>query len=804
MQGLWSSLRRCWALHDHGVEARGFLLNRQLRNLFRVVPFYAVSNLVTGMGVLLALMPFLPGRPLLPWLAFFVFSHAGWCWHALARLRASRRSGERGLAMRDLHVSAAWCVMAALSCGMGIYLGAPLAGDDGTRLLLAAYTPGLIATGVLVGITTPLISMIWLTILTVSACLMVVRLSFLAQGTTVALLCFYAVMLTTALLFASRMFVARTEAELAAGHQRQIVGLLLRDFEQNANDWLWESDRNGILTRAGARLKQVLGRKSADIVGTALGRLFAQHRLLSIDSDSEVGPEALRIRLSGGLPFSGVVVEAERDGVVRSWALSAKPLHSGTGQWIGWRGVGCDVSDTRAREAEGILRERYLYHLANHDPLTELPNRRAFLRSVPPEEGCPGRYALALIDLDNFKMINDSLGHSAGDEVLRAVAERLRAVCRPGDSLARLGGDEFALLLKGLPATDPESEVHARLDEILDALRVPEESDSFRIDVRASIGAALAGHRGEQAGELLRRADTALYAAKNEGRDTQRLYAPAMSERLRERLAMVSDLSQAAGAGQLELNYLALRTSDELCVHGREALLRWHHPLHGCIPPSRFIPAAEESGLIVPIGLWVLERACRDALEWDEEITVAVNVSPVQLAMPGFFESVADVLHRVGLPASRLELEITESALARDPGAARAVLQRLRRHGVRIAMDDFGVGYSSMAQLRGLPFDRIKLDQSFANGLREGDEGGMSRTIIAMVIQLARSLDLAVTAEGVEDERQLQALRALDCPSVQGHLFGAPIPARQLADAEPDGGRGRRPRRREVTSGRSK
>jgi diguanylate cyclase (GGDEF)-like protein len=783
MWSLWSSLRRCWALQDASDESRALLLNGQLRNLFRVVPWYTVSNVVTGMGVLMAIVPSHAMDATVPWLLFFIFAHAAWCFHALIRAAASRRHGERALVMSDLHVSAMWCALSALSCGAGIYLGGPLASDDSGRLLLAAYTPGLIATGVLVGITTPLISVIWLLVLTVSACLMVTRLDYMTQLTTLTLLCFYAVMLSLALLFASRMFVARTEAELSAEHQRQIVGLLLHDFEQNANDWLWESDCQGRLTRASVRLSQVLEKSEDAIVGAEIAGLFSQHRLLSLRSDHDVGPVALRARLASGVPFSRVVVEVRNAGVVRSWAVSAKPLTSDAGEWVGWRGVGCDVTDARAREAEDILREQYLHHLANHDALTGLPNRRAFLSVLPDDGPGPGYQAIALIDLDNFKMVNDSLGHSVGDDILRVVAGRLLAICQAGDYLARLGGDEFALLLSWERAPDLGAAVLARLDRVLEALRIPEEVNSFRVDVRASIGCALVDTPHQQLEELLRRADTALNVAKNEGRDTARLHVPAMSERLEERLAMVSDLSLAAGAGQLELHYLALRTSDELRVHGYEALLRWRHPLHGFLSPATFIPVAEECGLIVPIGLWVLEQACRDALAWRGDISVSVNVSPLQLTTPNFVESVVGVLHRVGFPPERLELEITESAIARDPVSARAMLGRLRRYGIQIAIDDFGVGYSSMAQLRELPFDRIKLDQSFAAGLRGDDPAGMARSIIASVINLASSLDMTVTAEGVEDYGQLEILRALGCPSVQGFILGGPVPARLLESA---------------------
>ncbi len=780
MRGFWKRLRQCWALPDAGKDANTLLLNRQLRNLFRVVPWYAASNFYTVGGVLLVMWPFLRGHAVWPWLTVFVLAHLGWGWHAARRLRWQQRHGEQSLRHSDLHASIFWCGLCALACGVGIYLGAPLAASEGSRLLLTAYTPGLIATGVLVGITTPSVSFMWLVILTVSACLMVMRLDFLAQGMTVALLCSYAVMLTLALLFASHLFVRRTEAELAADRQRQIVGLLLRDFESKAKDWLWESDREGLLTRAANRMAQMLGHGYADLIGKRLDALFAQRRLIALDSDGDVGAAALRRRLQTGQPFSGVVLEAMVGEQPRSWTLSAKPLHAPTGEWVGWRGVGCDVSDARLREAEALLRERHLHHLAHHDSLTGLPNRRAFLDAMEAERG--GLHAVAMIDLDNFKTINDSLGHAAGDQVLCVVARRLQGACREGDLLARLGGDEFAMLLRCLPGEGADEEARVRMEHVLDVLRLPEQMSDYRVDVRASLGVSRAVGVAET-GELLRQADNALYAAKSEGRDRLCHYTPQMSERLQERLAMVSDLAMAAHAGQLELDYMPLHAAGDLRIQGYEALLRWRHPLHGRIPPVDFIPVAEESGLIIPIGLWVLERACSDALSWNPDTTLAVNVSASQLASPSFVDLVLGVLRRVGMPPGRLELEITESVLARDPAAARTVLQRLRETGIRIAIDDFGVGYSSMAQLRELPFDHIKLDQSFASALLQEGARDMTCSIIASVVQLARSMQLVVTAEGVETEQQLDLLRGLGCTSVQGYLLGRPRPMATLAVA---------------------
>lgn len=772
----WKALRQCWALPHADAATRAVLLDRQLRNLFRVIPWYVASNLLTALGVFQVMAPFLQGRRWQPWAMVFVVVHVGWAVHAIGRWRVARGPHPQELRLVDLWVSAGWCGLAAMACGIGLYLGAPLAASDGSRLLLAAYTPGLIATGVLVGITAPLVSFLWLVILTVAACLMVARLDFLAQGMTITQLCCYAVMLTIALLFVSRMLVKRIEAETSAARQKQIVGLLLREFESNANDWLWESDCRGSLSRVGPSLARMLGRDDAALLGKRLDTLFSRQRLIEVASDREVGVDALQRRLSTPVPFTGLVVEAATPETF-SWKISARPLHAPSGAWIGWRGVGCDVSDARLREAESLRRERHLHALAHHDALTGLPNRRRFMEASPAEACARDRVAVALIDLDNFKAINDGLGHATGDQILCRVAERLRRAIAPGDVLARLGGDEFALMVCGLPEQETEADLRQRLVRIQEGLREPEMLNGYRIDVRASIGTTLVDAVPAEIGELLRQADIALYAAKADGRDTLAFYEPGMGERIQARLAQVSDLYDAVGQGHLELHYMAQYGVHDLQVQAYEALVRWHHPVYGQISPADFIPMAETSGVIVPLGLWVLERACRDALAWPQPVTVAVNVSPAQLEAPGLVASFLEVLHRTGLPPQRLELEITESVLARDPKLARGVLQQLREAGIRIAMDDFGVGYSSMAQLSELPFDRIKLDQSFAAALRQPGARDMTVSIIRSIVQIARGSQIQVTAEGVETPEQLQDLRDLGCDAVQGFLLGRPVPA---------------------------
>ena len=784
MRKAWETIRGCWSLIDADASAKSLLLHRQLHNLFRVVPIYVLSNLISGSLLVFAMRAYVPFAGTAAWYAVFLLVHAGWALHALRKLQVAKHASPDSVSIADLRVSAVWCALAALTCSIGFYIATPLATDEGSRLLLAAYVPGLIATGVLVGITTPLISIVWLVIMTAGSCAMVANLDFLLQGLTITMLNWYAVMLMVALLFASRMFVARTAAELEAENERQVVGLLLGDFEENASDWLWECDNTGVLTRASARLANVLGRGQSRVIGMPLASLFATQRLITIPSDKEVGVAALQQRLEGGGAFRNVIVEARVGSIQRSWKLSAKPLLHPDGNRVGWRGVGSEVSDARAREAEGIGRERHLHHLATHDVLTELPNRRAFLEAVSrmlekAGHGPTTSNAMAFIDLDNFKTVNDTLGHSAGDVVLKSVATRLRRALHPGDFLARLGGDEFAILMTGLPGQEPLAEIEARAQRVLEHLRTPETIEQFRIDVRGSIGITQALAAPESPYELMRRADIALYVAKDSGRDNFKVYEAAMSSRMEHRLSTVSDLAGALERGELEVVYQCVVELDGMKIVGCEALLRWHHPRYGLIPPAEFIPAAEESGLIIPIGLWVLKQACRDAMQWPHAVKVAVNVSAIQIGSPAIVESLVDAVGASGMAPDRVELEITESAISRDDQVARDVLQRLRHHGFHLAIDDFGTGYSSMAQLRELPFDTLKLDRSFVTGLG-GERSSASNAIISSLLHLSRSMNMSVIAEGVETTAEWNALQELGCQYGQGYLFAMPQSQQRL------------------------
>ncbi|WP_232453669.1 putative bifunctional diguanylate cyclase/phosphodiesterase [Burkholderia ubonensis] len=430
---------------------------------------------------------------------------------------------------------------------------------------------------------------------------------------------------------------------------------------------------------------------------------------------------------------------------------------------------------TRQAEAEARIHE-----LAHHDSLTGLPNRATFLAEF---DACLRRsdkvIALLFIDLDGFKLINDARGHSAGDEVLRQVAERLRGQCpEPGMMLGRIGGDEFAVLMRDTDA-DGAMGVAARLVDTLVAPYAPSPDRQFRIG--ASIGCVLAPHHGNDAGGLLSRADMALYAAKKAGKGTYRMFSPNMETSAQERIALESKLRLALDESQgLYVFYQPIVDVRTRRITTREALLRWHHPRSGWISPARFIPVAERGGLIDRLGRFVLDQACRQAARWPDGARVAVNVSAGQLGHGTIAPAVAAALAGAGLTPDRLEIEVTETALLHDEGKAVADLRALRAMGVRVALDDFGTGFSSLAHLRAFPFDKIKIDGSF---VRDAVTRPDCAAVVCAVADLGKRLGVTTVAEGVETEEQLACITEAGCREVQGFLLGRPEPGERDAPA---------------------
>jgi diguanylate cyclase (GGDEF)-like protein len=416
--------------------------------------------------------------------------------------------------------------------------------------------------------------------------------------------------------------------------------------------------------------------------------------------------------------------------------------------------------------------------LARHDALTGLPNRTQLIDELTrqlPRVQRGEEMALLYLDLDRFKSVNDTLGHAAGDLLLKQVAVRLRANAREGDLIARLGGDEFAVLQTGIAQPTGSTALAKRL---IEALAQPFELEGHQLHIGTSVGVAVAPFDGEQAEALIKSADLALYRAKAAGRGVLRYFEPEMDARMQLRRQLESDLRGAIARAEFELAFQALVDAEGHAVVGVEALIRWNHPVRGRVSPADFIPLAEETGLIIPIGVWVLRQACAAAAAWPAPVRVAVNLSPVQFKCRTLLRDVLAALHDSGLPPHRLELEITEAVLLDDTEQSLSVLHALRERGIRIAMDDFGTGYSSLSYLRRFPFDKIKIDRSF---VQDTDQGADAVAIVSAICSLARSLGMSTTAEGVETQAQLAAVCAAGCAEVQGYLFSRPGPANAIA-----------------------
>ena len=574
--------------------------------------------------------------------------------------------------------------------------------------------------------------------------------------------------------------VAITEKSLFAGRRRLALEWQAKkalnfvdEFENSGRGWFWETDSLGTLSYVSRQLAEDFQSEPEAL----LGRRFTD--LLSVDqaSDSMEERKTLGFHLSARFPFSDVVVRPASEQDVH-WSLSGNPIFDERGRFLGFRGIGTDLTEQRKSERE-------ISRLARFDSLTTLPNRammrqtldEALRNAAHRQKGC----ALFMIDLDRFKNVNDTLGHPIGDALLRQVADRLKSVMGNHGQVGRLGGDEFQAVLPG--AVDIGL-LESLARTLIEQASRPYMIEGHKVTIGASVGIAIGDPGRASADALVRNADLALYAAKGAGRGKHCFYEPSMHSEAAERQLLENDLRQAIERGELAVHYQPIVRAAGEEISGFEALVRWQHPTRGAISPAKFIPLAEEAGLIGKIGEWVLRTSLEEAANWPDHVRVAVNLSPLQFNDPNVSAMVGKHLGETGVRAERLELEITEGVFLAEGDSTDETFAKLKALGVRLALDDFGTGYSSLGYLKKAPFDKIKIDQSFVRGAASSTN--RNAAIIRAIVTLAETLGMDTCAEGVETHDDLQLIRELGVSMVQGYIFGKPSPfetARELANS---------------------
>lgn len=559
----------------------------------------------------------------------------------------------------------------------------------------------------------------------------------------------------------------KLQEEVERAQQR--AELILGDFEQTRQGWFWETDRRGAITYVSPTIGEIVGREGRRLIGRPFTELFI------LDEHSQEGERTLAFHLSTRSSFQELAVRAATSNrEERWWSINGLPIYDDYNNFQGFRGSGSDLTERR-RSEEKVTR------LAHYDSLTGLANRlqmsqmleKILTARAEAQRAC----SIFLLDLDRFKQVNDTLGHPAGDALLTQVSQRLERVVGRAGRVGRLGGDEFKVIIPGRTANAELAELAKR---IIEALSQPYLIEGHRVMIGASVGIAMAPENGVTSEALIRNADLALYAAKDGGRGRHHFYAPDLHSDAEERRQLEQDLRDALTNGGLELHYQPVVSTTTEKISGFEALLRWNHPTRGQLSPTKFIPIAEDAGLIVQIGEWALRTACHDMAKWPDGVRVAVNVSPLQFANPTLPAVVTNVIAAAQIDPARLELEITESVFLNDSDGTDAMFSALKRIGVRLALDDFGTGYSSLGYLKKAPFDKIKIDQSFVRGATI--HGSRNGAIISSIVSLAEALDMETTAEGVETLDELDLVRMLGCSHVQGYVYAKPL-TREDAEA---------------------
>ena len=634
------------------------------------------------------------------------------------------------------------------------------------KIFICATMAALVSAGSITLMSLPQAAILYVGVLSFGCAALTVKLG---SPSMFGLVIVYAAVLIANVLATARQFIAHARDQIELREQGEIIKLL-REFEASGSGGLWELDGDGCFVKMSPELLAPNGLTEAHLIGRHYSWLLDPAGQIAAISS---GMRSLFHDLETGTPFrERAIPSVDR---ARWWSLSGKPIHDDRGELVGWRGVASDITDARLHGNDSV-------RAARTDPLTGLANRllvrelleEAVLNQWDSRAGC----GLLLVDLDRFKLVNDTLGHAIGDQLLVEVGRRLDRAVGEGGRVGRIGGDEFAVVWSGPSDQEQLTAVAERI--------VADLSKSFTIGaatlrVGATIGIAICPHDGAFEEQLMRSADLALYRAKEAGRGGHAFFEQYMFDEAEDHRLLEQDVREALNEDGLTLAYQPIIDARSGEVVGREALLRWRHPKRGDIPPDQFIPIIEDAGLIHQIGDWVIREACAEAAGWDNGLRVAVNISAAQLTGAGLAKTVLGALATTRLQPSRLELEVTESVFLGDDAATLASLERLRSLGVRLVLDDFGKGYSSFGYLSRAQFSKIKIDQSFVRGAAEDAQDCVA--IVHAILALANGLGVETTAEGVETAEQAELMRVLGCTQLQGFHFGRPVPAEQLVEA---------------------
>src|SRR5438874_5384613 len=720
----------------------------QLISRAQLAPFFAVVNVVAALMMLPNLWGQFPTVWLLPWLGAIAVVNFGAM--QLARMQSITCVGRSGRRVPMWMLVGDVVLRALLWLSLPLYLFPHM--DPATQVIAASIMAGL-GVGALGLVVIPPCVTAWLVAFTagVGGALLVGRHTVPFQHLLSIL--FTLGVASFGVLTVARWAFHQLKMNADVGSQSESASLLLQEYEQRGVGWLWQIDEENRVTYISSRMSALLGTPANQLIGHSLPALLG--------GQAELGRVLLEKQA-----FNALEMQLKSPRGTRWISIAGDPIIDTAGRFEGFRGVGSDITEIRQTQ------ER-LTHLANVDVLSGLPNRgrvrqllgEALRHATTGNVPC----AIMFLDLDGFKPVNDTFGHPKGDAVLRAVAKRLVDEVGTNGTVGRMGGDEFAIVIND---GQSRKKVEQLADRIIGSIREPYMVDQTEIRIGVSIGCAFGPIDGATVDDLILKADLALYQAKDSGRGCARYFSSELQSEQEDRVRLETDLRQAIASKQFHLVYQPLINAKTQKLIGFEALIRWNHPQRGNVPPGVFIPVAEEAGLMVAIGDWVIDEACRAAASWPDPITVALNISSKQIVTAALPNTVSEALARYKLPGNRIELEVTEGVFLGDNGSTLDVLKRLRQLGVGIALDDFGTGYSSIGYLNKAVFHKLKIDGSF---VREAGSRPENVAIIRSIVELAKSFRMSVTAEGVETAEDFERMRELGCDTIQGYLFGRPL-----------------------------